>query len=156
MFTPRAYNAITTDLWSTGVLLANFFAPLTLILDTGDWEERENDYLGETDEDATNAASLQHYIYPKLISPAPLGGAWVRKPIFDASKGEIGLLWSIFRTLGTPNEGSWPVGVSPILTFGYSALNLAGVQTAARVLRYCVQRGSTTASLSISSSFTFE
>jgi len=62
----------------------------------------------EEDEGRTSTNSLEHYIYPKLIPPAPLRGVWVRKPLFDASRGEIGLLWSIFRTLGTPNEGSWP------------------------------------------------
>jgi len=108
MFTPRTYDATKTDLWSTGVLLAIFFAPLTLVLEDG-WEERECDDSDEEEEDATSAISLQHYIYPKQIPPPTLRGAWVRKPIFDASKGEIGLLWSIFRTLGTPNEGSWPV-----------------------------------------------
>jgi hypothetical protein len=119
MFTPRTYDAAATDLWSTGVLLAKFFAPLTLVLDTDGWEKKEDDDLDEKEEeeDGTSTTSLGHYIYPKLIPPAALRGVWVRKPLFDASRGEIGLLWSIFRTLGTPNEGSWPVRVS-VLTLG--------------------------------------
>jgi len=112
MFTPCTYDAAATDLWSTGVLLANFFAPLTLVLDADDWEEREYDDSDEGEEVEDSTTSLQHYIYPKQIPASSLGGGWVRKPIFDASKGEIGLLWSIFRTLGTPNEGSWPVSYS--------------------------------------------
>lgn len=31
-----------------------------------------------------------------------------RQPLFDASRGEIGLTRSIFKTLGTPNNESWP------------------------------------------------
>jgi hypothetical protein len=112
MFTPRTYDAAATDLWSTGVLLANFFAPLTLTLDADGWEERECDDSDEGEEVAASTASLQHYIYPKQIPASSLRSAWVRAPLFDASKGEIGLLWSIFRTLGTPNEGSWPVSDS--------------------------------------------
>ena len=106
MFTPCTYDATATDLWSTGVLLANFFAPLTLVLDADDWEERE---YSDSDEESDGATTLlRHYIYPKQIPPTT-SGAWIRKPIFEASKGEIGLLWSIFKTLGTPNDGSWPV-----------------------------------------------
>lgn len=116
MFTPRTYDAAATDLWSTGVLLANFFAPLTLVLDADGWEEREDDDSDEEEEGATSTTSLQHYIYPKQIPASSLGGNWVRTPIFDASKGEIGLLWSIFRTLGTPNEVSWPVSDSQSLS----------------------------------------
>jgi len=112
MLTPRTYDAAATDLWSTGVLLANFFAPLTLMLDADDWEEREYDDSDEGEGDAAGTTTLQHYIYPKQMPAPSLRGAWVRTPIFDASKGEIGLLWSIFRTLGTPNEGSWPVSDS--------------------------------------------
>lgn len=116
MFTPRTYDAVTTDLWSTGVLLANFFAPLTLVLDADSREEKEDDDSDDEEEGATSATSLQHYIYPKLMPPPASRGTWVRKPIFDATKGEIGLLWSIFRILGTPNEGSWPVRVSLLLS----------------------------------------
>ena len=112
MFTPRTYDAVATDLWSTGVLLANFFAPLTLMLEADDWDEKEYDDSDEGEEGATSTASLQHYIYPKQIPATSLGGSWVRTPIFDASKGEIGLLWSIFKILGTPNEVSWPVSDS--------------------------------------------
>src|SRR5258706_13088915 len=112
MFTPRTYDAAATDLWSTGVLLANFFAPLTLVLDADGWEERENDDSDEGEEGTTSTTSLQHYIYPEQIPASSWGGDWVRTPIFDASKGEIGLLWSIFSTLATPNEGAWPVSQS--------------------------------------------
>lgn len=112
MLTPRTYDAAATDLWGTGVLLANFFAPLTLVLDVDDWEEREYDDSDEEEEVETSTTLLKHYIYPKHVPASSLGSAWVRKPIFDASKGEIGLLWSIFRTLGTPNEDSWPVSYS--------------------------------------------
>ena len=112
MFTPRTYDAAATDLWSAGVLLANFFAPLTLVLDADGWEEKEYDDSGEENEGVASTAPLRHYIYPKQIPSPALRGAWVRTPIFDASMGEIGLLWSVFRTLGTPNESSWPVSDS--------------------------------------------
>lgn len=37
---------------------------------------------------------------------------WSRKSLYKASRGEIGLIWSIFRLLGTPTETTWPVSIS--------------------------------------------
>ena len=39
-------------------------------------------------------------------------GNWKRAALFDAANGEIGLVASIFRLLGTPTEETWPVSIS--------------------------------------------
>ncbi|KAF5389566.1 hypothetical protein D9757_004124 [Collybiopsis confluens] len=40
------------------------------------------------------------------LSPSSLSCAHYRESLFDASRGEIGLLWSIFKVLGTAREPS--------------------------------------------------
>lgn len=80
MFGARQYDAFAIDLWSLGCLFADFFMPLEL-------EEEEDD----------------GYDFP------PHEGHLIRKSLFDASRGDIALIWSIFKTLGTPTSEIWPV-----------------------------------------------
>lgn len=35
---------------------------------------------------------------------------WERCCLFDSERGDIGLIWSIFKTRGTANDENWPVG----------------------------------------------
>jgi hypothetical protein len=34
---------------------------------------------------------------------------WERYSLFDGSRGDIGLAWSIFRARGSPTPENWPV-----------------------------------------------
>ncbi|KAG8836351.1 hypothetical protein FRC17_005637 [Serendipita sp. 399] len=105
MYSPNLYNAYATDLWSLGVTIALFFGPLKLEVDHDDEESTDSD------SDADEKEDDQQFSKPTYILPTRLPGApftWKRDVIFDASRGEIGLLWSIFQVLGTPNNDSWP------------------------------------------------
>ncbi|KAJ8085199.1 hypothetical protein AAF712_003501 [Marasmius tenuissimus] len=83
LFGTRSYNAFAIDRWSLGCTLAEFFTPLVPS------EPEESEYS---------------YGYSSSLSAASI----FRKPLFEGTRGEIGLAWSIFKILGTPNESSWP------------------------------------------------
>jgi hypothetical protein len=83
-------------------LLAEFFTPLRM-LQSGD----DDDDLSDDDE-ATTAIGNGSHVVPVGHEPR-LRARWRRQNLFDASKGEIGLAWSIFKTRGTPTERTWPV-----------------------------------------------
>ena len=34
---------------------------------------------------------------------------WYRDPLFDSTRGELGLAWSLFKIRGTPTPETWPV-----------------------------------------------
>ena len=49
------------------------------------------------------------------------GAKWARETLFNGSRGEIGLAWSIFQIRGTPNEELWPVsGGIGVSIWGYA------------------------------------
>ncbi|KAG7100164.1 hypothetical protein E1B28_001944 [Marasmius oreades] len=86
IFGTRSYNPFAIDRWSLGCTLAEFFTPLTR--DDNDDDERD-------------------YSYSSFRSTSSCTG-YLRKSLFDGTRGEIGLAWSIFKLLGTPNETTWP------------------------------------------------
>ncbi|KIY65729.1 kinase-like protein [Cylindrobasidium torrendii FP15055 ss-10] len=80
LFGSRTYNPYAIDLWSLGVLFAEFFTPV-IVQDDGE-------------DEAHNAPPAEQSL--------------MRKPLFEGTRGEIALIWSIFRTMGTPTEETWP------------------------------------------------
>ncbi|KAF9027134.1 kinase-like protein [Hymenopellis radicata] len=80
LFGTRSYDPFAVDIWSLGCLIADFFTPL----------------VPEEDDD-------DDYEYPPELNP-PV----VRKTLFDGSRGEIALIWSIFKLMGTPTSQTWP------------------------------------------------
>ncbi|KAG8899736.1 hypothetical protein FRB99_006465 [Tulasnella sp. 403] len=113
LFSPRVYNPFSTDLWSFGVILAEFFKSLK-------FELEHDDDLGEEEDEETNTAeegsiSPSPYVVSNAVRallPTQDGpsipGTWTRETLFDASRGEIGLAWSVFRVRGTPDDSNWP------------------------------------------------
>jgi len=81
LFGARDYDPYATDLWSLGVLCAEFFAAVGARGSDSDLETDEEDNL-------------------------------YRASLFDATRGSIGLAWSIFRIRGTPTEEIWPAFTS--------------------------------------------
>ncbi|KAK0209199.1 kinase-like domain-containing protein [Desarmillaria ectypa] len=81
LFGARTYDPYAVDMWSFGCTFAEFFTPLL---------PEEND----------------EYDYPPELCDA--NPTLVRKTLFDGTRGEIGLAWSIFKIIGTPTEDSWP------------------------------------------------
>ncbi|KAG8797778.1 hypothetical protein FRC16_008535 [Serendipita sp. 398] len=106
MYSPKQYDAPATDLWAMGVTVALFFGPLKLELGSDD--EESTDSGSDNDDEKGPNSSNPPYILPARLSRVPFDSSWRRQSIFDASRGEIGLLWSIFQVLGTPTKDSWP------------------------------------------------
>ncbi|KAG7451898.1 kinase-like protein [Guyanagaster necrorhizus] len=82
LFGARTYDPYAADMWSLGCTFAEFFTQLL---------PEEND---------------DEYDYPPELCDT--NSTFVRKSLFDGTRGEIGLAWSIFKIMGTPTEDSWP------------------------------------------------
>lgn len=112
LFGTTDYDACAIDLWSTGAVLAEFFTPLRLRksyeYDDDDWPPDEDEEPDDASEDEEVPAK-QPFIVPKSLSPDQRDVEWARDSLYDSSRGQIGLAWSIFRVHGTPTEESWPV-----------------------------------------------
>ena len=106
MYTPKQYDACATDLWSLGITFSTFFTPLRLQIDED--EDEGTSSSSESENDAP-APEIEPYIFTHNTYGIPPHAVWRRDPIFDASRGEIALLWSIFKVLGTPTKETWPV-----------------------------------------------
>ena len=109
LFSPQVYDAYATDVWSLGVVFAGFFTSIQL--DRRQDELDEDDYLPEPSiNDRMNSDTP--FVAPEDISPFLLNPdlcSWRRTSLFDASRGEIALIWSIFKIRGTPTTELWPV-----------------------------------------------
>jgi len=101
LFGPRSYDPFAIDLWGLGATLAQFFTPLRLCSDD---EDDEDDFEHPTRTEDPPA--------PFIMPPNPrtiTSSRWYRDPLFDGTRGELGLAWSIFKIRGTPTPETWPV-----------------------------------------------
>ncbi|KAF9479406.1 kinase-like protein [Pholiota conissans] len=104
LFGSRHYDHLALDLWSVGVTFAEFFTSLRLESDEEDEEEDDDDDpVSEAGESA-----IPPFIIPRYLRIGYPGAQWKRDTLFDGQRGEIGLAWSIFKILGTPNRKNWP------------------------------------------------
>lgn len=111
LFGSRSYSPFALDIWSFGALIAEFYTPM----------ERSQDASFSLYSDPPPEPSVNHpgsrsgtamdwYSCGDLADPpttAPTGPL-VRKSLFEGSIGDIGLVGSIFKILGTPDSTSWP------------------------------------------------
>ncbi|KAH8992396.1 kinase-like protein [Lactarius akahatsu] len=97
LFGARKYDAMACDLWSLGATFAEFFTTLHRRA-TSDGLDDDNEERG----DPTNAYLSDEL--PWAFSPSQ----WERYSLFDGSRGDIGLAWSIFRIRGSPTPETWP------------------------------------------------
>ncbi|KAI9511892.1 kinase-like protein [Russula earlei] len=98
LFGARKYDATASDLWSLGTMFAEFFTTLHRRTLGDDDDDRDAVERG----DATQA---YHFDEP---SGEWARSEWERYSLFDGSRGDIGLAWSIFRTRGPPTPENWP------------------------------------------------
>jgi len=99
LFGVRNYDATACDLWALGATFSEFFTTLHRHALVDDFDE---DSDAEERGDPTKA-----YIFDEL--PVALARSeWERYSLFDGSRGDIGLAWSIFRTRGSPTPENWP------------------------------------------------
>lgn len=100
LFGASSYDPYATDLWSLGTTCAEFFTPLRM------QNQYDDDEVLDSDSDEEGAKAP--FIIPKSLAVDDPDAEWRRDSLFDASRGSIGLAWSIFKTKGTPTESSWP------------------------------------------------
>ncbi|KAG5643301.1 hypothetical protein DXG03_001228 [Asterophora parasitica] len=113
LFGTRDYDAFALDLWSTGATLAEFFTPLRLVSDEEEYfggygfhEEEEDDEDADTEGEGKDKG-LQPFIVPRNLAPGT-ETHWERDTLFNGTRGELGLVWSIFKIRGTPTKDTWP------------------------------------------------
>lgn len=113
MYSPKKYDPAGADLWSMGVTMAIFYAPIHLELDEdGSSDSRSSSASSKEQRSPSSVRSTPGYVIPVGLSSIPLHATWRRDALFIATRGEIAMLWSIFRLMGTPTEDSWPVRTS--------------------------------------------
>ncbi|KAG6901972.1 hypothetical protein C0995_006071 [Termitomyces sp. Mi166 len=105
LFGTRHYDAFAIDLWSAGATFAEFFTPLRFYSDS-DYDE----FSHEEEEDAGEGKEA-HVLEPFIVPKRLVGlqeTRWERDTLFDGTRGELGLAWSIFKIRGTPTKDNWP------------------------------------------------
>ncbi|KAG8707474.1 hypothetical protein FRC08_000480 [Ceratobasidium sp. 394] len=117
LFAPRRYDALAVDLWSLGVLASGFFTSFVFKPKEIGTDLREFDWDALIP-DGTAVAPVSANESPPDPDPTipfnlpdigtDVGGAWHRMQLFDCTRGEIGLIASIFKLLGTPTDATWP------------------------------------------------
>ena len=109
LFGARKYDAMACDLWSLGATFAEFFTALHRRA-ISDGLDDDNEERG----DPTKAYLSDDL--PWALSPSQ----WERYSLFDGSRGDIGLAWSIFRIRGSPTPENWPVRFSSTHPYSFS------------------------------------
>ena len=87
-----------------GAVFAEFFTPFHPY-------ELEEEFIGGSAEDEDEGEQHEArppFIVPKNFSKQPYI-KWERTSLYDSSRGQIGLAWSIFKIHGTPTSETWPV-----------------------------------------------
>ncbi|KAI0082328.1 kinase-like protein [Panus rudis PR-1116 ss-1] len=100
LFGTRNYDPFAIDLWSLGATCAEFFTPLRFMSD--------EDAYGSDDSDGIDEPPPGQPKEPFIATTGRPEGQWVRDTLFDSTRGDIGLAWSIFQARGTPTAESWP------------------------------------------------
>jgi cyclin-dependent kinase 8/11 len=98
----RKYDATACDLWALGTTFAEFFTTL----------HRRRAQADDFDDDDADAEERGDSTKAYLFDELPVAWArseWERYSLFDGSRGDIGLAWSIFRIRGSPTPDNWPV-----------------------------------------------
>ncbi|KAF7783933.1 hypothetical protein Agabi119p4_98 [Agaricus bisporus var. burnettii] len=101
LFGTRSYDPFTIDRWSFGATLASFFTPFRLLSSDIDIDDNDDDNPQDT-------SSFDPFIIPPHLNTTNPSTYWSRNTLYDASRSEIGLAWSIFKIHGTPNAQLWP------------------------------------------------
>ena len=94
IFSPPRYDPFAVDLWSLGAVIAEFFTAFSFVADDeDDIVESPVSVDGEDDGPIPSYRNIELY-------DSKVRGNWYRDSLFDASRGAIGLAWSIFKIRG--------------------------------------------------------
>lgn len=116
LFGSRSYSPFALDIWSFGALIAEFYTPMVPSEEQADRLQSTPSpppHLSHNDGghlDSGTALNWYCAINPTVTESSVwnLRLKYVRKTLFDGSCGDIGLVGSIFKLLGTPTLTSWP------------------------------------------------
>jgi len=67
------------------------------------------DDLDDDLQDENNKNTLGAFLVPKFLRIGHPNSYWRRESLFEGTRGEIGVAWSIFKIFGTPTKDTWPV-----------------------------------------------
>jgi serine/threonine protein kinase len=110
LFGVRRYDATACDLWALGTTFAGFFTTLHRRAMASDFDD---------DSDADERGDpTKTYLFDELPE-VWARSEWERYSLFDGSRGDIGLAWSIFRARGSPTPENWPVRFHPLASLWY-------------------------------------
>ncbi|KAG6853180.1 hypothetical protein C0991_006320 [Blastosporella zonata] len=109
IFGTRDYDPFAIDLWSLGATFAEFFTPLRLCPADSDDDFHYDEDLDDRDEHENEPKALEPFSIPrKLVEDRDRETRWQRDTLFNGTRGELGLAWSIFKIRGTPTANTWP------------------------------------------------
>lgn len=107
LYGPKTYDPFAIDLWSLGATISQFFTAICLTREDSDIE----DVTPSDRRDIVNGMILPH----DLSSVSLRTAQWSRTTLFSSERGDIGLLWSIYSSRGTPNDDIWPVSIIKLI-----------------------------------------
>jgi hypothetical protein len=114
------YDPFALDAWSLGCVVAEMFTPIARTPFRHETAIRLDDL-----EDSKDGTSLEPFVevHPETDSDSDAdsdvesrdaqveASFTIRQTLFDGSRGDLGLIWSILRVRGTPTSETWPVSV---------------------------------------------
>lgn len=91
-------------------MFAEFFTALRLKRKSSAFYDEDEGDDPFSDDDEGPPENVDGFILPQDAESMTFYSAeWRRKSLFHATRGSIGLAWSIFSLRGTPNKENWPV-----------------------------------------------
>lgn len=114
LFGTRDYDPFALDLWALAATLAEFFTPFGLPEPSSpasdDSGEDKEGRWGEEDLEREFGGDKDGAFAPPSEAPV-----LTRQTLFEGTKGDIALVGSIFKIVGTPTVVTWPVSPPPAL-----------------------------------------
>jgi cyclin-dependent kinase 8/11 len=133
------YDPFALDAWSLGCVVAEMFTPIArtpfshdTAIRLDDLEEDSQSQEGtslepfvivhpetetetDSDSDADADSDVDSHVTVTSRDAQQVEALFtIRQTLFDGSKGDLGLIWSILRVRGTPTSETWPVSEAAI------------------------------------------
>ncbi len=121
LFGEHPYDPYALDKWALGCTFAQVYTPLASVslgsvggnavdIDRLDSLELLDGFTtAESDAASDSDSDLDSHADGRRCDATPEDRNTVRQTLFDSSRGDIGLIWSIMRIKGKPTPESWPV-----------------------------------------------
>ncbi|ETS60749.1 hypothetical protein PaG_04655 [Moesziomyces aphidis] len=140
LFSPSQYDAYAVDVWATAVTLAHFHTPLIPTLTTPvaevEVDERtpwQRAFDSNTEPPSPGSDQLVFWEEEPRM-PQQSASGYIRTPLFEPDRGDIGLAASIFNLLGLPTDlKDWPEAEHfhpPLHRLPFTPTQATGIQSA--------------------------